>query len=126
MSLSRRDFLWLLGGVLAGCGVDGREPDYTVVIERDHSFAPSSLVIPVGVTVAWHNRAESAHTVTTDPDKALTAQVAQLPAGVAPFDSGDLYPGDRWVYTFDTPGSYVYFCQHHQLEEMFGVVRVEA
>jgi plastocyanin len=124
--LTRRDFLIVLAGVLTACSVNNREPDYTIVIHRDTRFQPSSLVVPPGTMIAWQHRGESVHTVTADPEKSQAPDRAALPAGVEPFDSGDLFPGDRWAHTFDTPGSYFYFCRYHELEEMFGVIVVTA
>lgn len=125
MNLNRREFLYMLGGgVLAACGVASREPDFTVVIRPDMSFEPSSLVVPIGSTVAWHNRADTVHTVTADPEKAAQTGWQLLPSGASPFDSGDLFAGERWAYTFDLPGTYIYFCSYHQSEEMFGTITV--
>lgn len=124
MRLTRREFLYLLGGVLAACGVTNREPDYTIVIRRDGTFEPSSLTMPRGSMVAWHNRGDSVHTITADPDKAQMPERVVLPSNAVPFDSGDLFSGERWVYTFDVPGAYVYFCRYHELEEMFGSITV--
>jgi plastocyanin len=124
MKPSRREFLILMAGVLAGCSVGGTEPDYTVMIEPDHSYSPASLTIPRGSIVAWQSRANSVHTVTADPAKAQRPEIVVLPSGAAAFDSGDLLPGDRWMLSFDTPGEYVYFCRYHELEEMLGLIRV--
>lgn len=128
--LKRRQFLSVfglgVGGFLAGCGITGSEPDFTVIIERSALFNPASLIIPLGSMVAWHNRAEYVHTVTADPALAQLPQRVVLPSGVAPFNSGDLFSGDRWSYRFDTPGTYVYFCRYHEVEEMFGSISVIA
>jgi plastocyanin len=123
--LSRRRFFYVLGsGLLAACGAINREPDYTVIIRSDTSFEPSNLVVPVGSMVAWHNRADQVHTVTTDPAKSQLPERVSIPTAATPFDSGDLFSGERWVYTFDVAGSYVYFCRYYELEEMIGVVTV--
>jgi plastocyanin len=115
--LSRRQFFIFLGGVLAAC-TPNREPDYTVTIRRDEAFEPAALTIPAGSMVAWHHMADQVHTVTAD------AAVAPLPEGASPFDSGDLYSGQRWVHTFDLPGTYIYFCRYHQADEMLGIITV--
>jgi plastocyanin len=47
-----------------------------------------------------------------------------LPEDAATFDSGDLYAGDRWVYRFDIPGTYVYFCQYDEENGMIGTITV--
>jgi plastocyanin len=124
VKVTRREFLYSLGGLLAACGVTNREPDYTVVIGNDSTFEPASLSVPIGSIVAWHNRSANVHTVTTDPAKAQMPERISVPANATPFDSGDLFSGERWVYTFDVPGTYVYFSRYQELEEMLGVVTV--
>jgi plastocyanin len=126
MKPSRRQFLILLAGFVAGCSPAGTEPDYTVVIRQNMRFEPASLVVPRGSIVAWQNRADSVHTVTADPAKAQRPEHSILPSGAQSFDSGDLFPGDRWFYIFDSPGDYVYFCRYHELTEMLGMIRVTA
>lgn len=122
--LTRREFLIVLSGALAGCAALGAEPDYTVVIGFHPSFEPGSLNIPRGAMVAWHNMGDRVHTITADPSKSLRPERVLLPSGVTPFDSGDLYAGERWVYTFDTPGTYVYFCRYDEDLGMMGTVTV--
>ena len=130
--LTRRQFfyqmggVYLLGGLLAGCGVTNREPDYTVAIRGDASFEPSSLTIPLGSMVAWHNQTDHVHTITSDRAKAQMAERIVIPEGASPFDSGDLFSGERWVHAFDTPGTYIYFCRYHETDEMLGAIVVTA
>jgi plastocyanin len=126
MKVTRREFLYCLGGFLAACGATNREPDYTVVISNGSTFEPASLSVPIGSVVAWHNLSANVHTVTADPEKAQRPERVSLPANASPFDSDDLFSGERWVYTFDVPGTYVYFSRYYELEEMFGVVTVTA
>jgi plastocyanin len=129
--LTRRKFLYVLGvagagGLLAGCGIRDSEPDFTVTIGSGSMFTPASLVIPVGSVVGWHNRSEHVHTVTADPEQSQMPERISLPSGASPFDSGNLYSGERWVYTFDVPGMYVYFCRYHEVHEMLGSIVVTA
>ena len=67
-------------------------PDTTRVDAGDFFFLPQDLTIAQGTTVCWTNSGNSVHTVTRD--------------GL--FDSGDLFPGDTFSYTFDTPGTFPY------------------
>lgn len=125
MIINRRKFLYILGsGLLGACGALNREPDYTVVIRSDTTFDPSSLIVPVGSMVAWHNHSAQVHTVTADPAKAQMPERVIIPLGGSPFDSGDLFSGERWIYTFDVPGTYIYFCRYFELEEMIGEITV--
>lgn len=123
--IHRRQFLYLLGGFLAACAVKGREPDYTVVIKQNVTFDPASLVVPLGAIVAWHNQTDHVHTITADPQKAQLPARVILPDGAQPFDSGDLFSGEQWVYTFEVPGTYVYTCLYHEIDEMIGSVVVQ-
>jgi len=66
----------------------------------NYSFSPATLPVPVGTTVSWTNRDETIHTV-----------VAQ-DAGHS-FKSGGLDTDDKFSFTFDKPGSYVYICTVH-------------
>jgi plastocyanin len=128
--INRRQFFSLfsgaLVGVLASCSGPRREPDYTITIRRDLAFEPAALTIPIGSMVAWHHMAENVHTITADPAKAQMPERIELPEGAQPFDSGDLFAGQRWVHTFDVAGSYTYFCRYHEMDEMLGVITVTA
>jgi plastocyanin len=58
-------------------------------------YSPTSLTVPAGSTVSWRNGGSQSHSVTSQD---------QI------FDSKLLDPGKSWSYTFDTPGTYRYFC----------------
>jgi quinohemoprotein ethanol dehydrogenase len=64
----------------------------------DFGFSPGLDLVPPGTTITWTNTGQVGHTVTSDN-------------GV--FDSGDLGPGQTFSYTFDTPGTFWYFCRPH-------------
>jgi plastocyanin len=66
----------------------------------NYSFSPGTLTVPVGTTVSWTNRDETVHTV-----------VAQ-DSGHA-FKSPGLDTDDKFSFTFDKPGTYVYICTVH-------------
>lgn len=125
MMLTRRNFLIVLGGLLAGCGLSGEEPDHTVVIRRDGTFEPASLTIPVGARVAWHNRGDHAQAITTDPAHNLLLQPLQNPINAPALDSGSIYPGERWMHIFSTPGQYVYSSRYAASAELLGAITVE-
>ena len=71
------------------------------------AFSPSSLNIPVGQSVNWSNSDNVFHTVTS---------ISQI------FDSGTVEPGKSFVWTFEKPGYYKYYCQLHPF--MNGVIIV--
>lgn len=67
---------------------------------NNYSFSPGTLTVPVGTTVSWTNRDETIHTV-----------VAQDAAHS--FKSGGLDTDDKFSFTFDKAGTYVYICTVH-------------
>ena len=58
-------------------------------------YSPTSATVPVGTTVVWTNTGSVVHSVTSQDQF---------------FDSKLLDPGKSWSYTFETPGTYRYFC----------------
>ncbi len=143
--ISRRKFMsgagkaLLVFGALVLNACTGRHiAAYFVKIQltqnRNH-FTPSTLVIPIGSKVVWQNQSIYPATVTCDPGKvksvstnhqpATSAAYVKLPAGAAPWDSGILYPGQTWSYTFHTPGEYLYFSQYGQTPDLIGVIKVQ-
>lgn len=89
----------------------------TVHVESGNLYfcAPSfagdvcDTTITAGDTVVWDN-VEGVHTVTQcDADFTLCP-----PAGG--FDSGVLNPGDTYSLTFDTAGTFPYWCAFHPIE----------
>ena len=81
----------------------------------DSCFVPSTVVIALGGTVTWENTDNAAHTATggTPTDG---------PSGV--FDSSLVMAGGSFAQTFDSEGTYPYFCMVHPW--MQGTVVVEA
>ena len=87
-------------------------------------FEPGTLTVPKGTTVTWRNSRATVHTVTDDPAKAANKADAALPSGVKPWDSGNINPGGTFQHTFDTPGSYQYFCILHEAAGMVASITV--
>lgn len=115
---------------LSACGLSGpaHDPVKPGMVGVDMGFAsfePATIHIKAGQTVAFRNNAVITHTVTDDPTKAMQAQDAALPAGAPAFDSGDLPPGQVYTRTFTVPGTYTYFCMHHEDDGMVGTVIVD-
>jgi plastocyanin len=86
--------------VLAGLTSDVLAADTQVSIVQPSDtmslrYDPTTLNVTVGSTVTWVNNGATAVTVTS-------------PDGL--FDSESIAPGDTFSYTFDTPGTYRYFC----------------
>jgi len=62
------------------------------------SFIPQELTVAAGTKVIWVNRDDIPHTVRSTEDK---------------FKSKALDTDDQFTFTFDTPGTYEYFCSLH-------------
>jgi len=89
-----------------GSSTPGCEPD---------CFIPSTVVITVGGTVTWENTDTAAHT-------SSSGTPADGPDGV--FDSSLVMAGASFSHTFDSAGTFDYFCMVHPW--MTGTVIVEA
>ncbi|MGH7908036.1 MAG: cupredoxin domain-containing protein, partial [Candidatus Binataceae bacterium] len=59
-------------------------------------FLPEKLALKAGDTVEWTNNAQTLHTVTADPAKAVNKGDVVLPKGAKPFDSGFMMPGKSY------------------------------
>lgn len=96
------------------------------------AFAPETITVAVGDTVTWDNASGEQHTVTAEGDS--------LPDGADYFASGEasseedanddlsasfVGPGESYSHTFETPGTYRYYCIPHQEAGMAGTVVVE-
>jgi len=78
-------------------------------------FIPSTVVITEGGTVTWQNTDNAAHTATA-------GSPADGPSGA--FDSSLMMVDGSFSFTFDSAGTYPYFCMVHPW--MQGTVIVEA
>ena len=78
-------------------------------------FIPSPVTIDIGETVTWENNDTAAHTATG-------GSAADGPSGV--FDSSLIMAGSSFSHTFDSVGTYDYFCMVHPW--MQGTVMVSA
>ncbi|MGE5378689.1 MAG: plastocyanin/azurin family copper-binding protein [Bacteroidota bacterium] len=119
-SISRRGFVKLMAfafgaslasPLLASCTAEkGKEYEVDIVIQQNEIlYSPETLTVPRGATVTWLNKSYYSQSATCDPQKASNGNFANLPRGSQPWDSGPLYPGQRFSKVFDTPGTYIYF-----------------
>ena len=88
------------------------------VVAAGFSFASPALVVPAGTTVEFIGAALP-HTATSAAD--LNAAAGGVGNGA--FDI-DLPMGARGTVTFDTAGTYAYFCELHYRLGMVGTVVV--
>lgn len=115
----------LIVALAAGIPVSGTALAATVEVKMTDAppvYIPKQVTIKVGDTVKWTNNAQTLHTVTFDPAKAVNKSDVELPKGVAPFDSGFMMPGKDFSYTFKVPGEYKYFCIPHEKDGMIGFI----
>ena len=89
-----------------GSGVPGCD-------ETNNCYIPSKVSVNAGDTVTWSNDDTAAHTVTS-------GNPTDGPDGT--FDSSLFMAGTTFEYTFDTAGTYDYFCMVHPW--MIGTVNV--
>ncbi|MDF3149288.1 MULTISPECIES: plastocyanin/azurin family copper-binding protein [unclassified Streptomyces] len=65
-----------------------------------YAFSPTTLTITAGSTVTWTNQDTAPHDVKTT-------------SAPAAFHSPMLNKGGSWSFTFNTPGTYAYYCTVH-------------
>lgn len=84
------------------------------------SFSPNSITVKAGTTVTWVNNDDAEHTVTD-------ADAADADSRLFDSSGGDpshlLKKGDKFTYTFTTPGTYHFKCLNHPF--MTGTVVVQ-
>ena len=102
-------------GLISGIGTAEAQSEVTVTNaigsstpgceETNECFVPSTVTVDVGGTVNWENVDNAAHTVTS-------GSPTDGPDGV--FDSSlIMVGGPTFSVTFDTAGTFPYFCQVH-------------
>jgi len=116
--------------LLAGCGLSGpahdaASPNVPTVTMGFGSFDPTVIHVKAGESVEFRNTALITHSVTDDPKLAMDAKDAVAPAGATPFTSGDIPPGQIYTQKFTQPGSYTYFCTHHEGDGMVAQIIVD-
>lgn len=106
----------------------------TVEMTDGLKYAPKRIEVSVGTTVTWTNVGSIGHTVTAYED--------EIPDGATYFASGgfdslqaakDGYAEERagnvkadgtYEHTFETKGTYKYYCIPHEMSGMVGYVKV--
>jgi plastocyanin len=99
------------GATTASASAGAATPAAATSVEiHDLAFDPATIEIPVGSSVTWTNDDSVPHTATAQDRAAL--------------QSGTIQPGESFSQTFDTPGTYDYFCEFHA--NMKGTIVVQA
>ncbi len=65
---------------------------------KDMAYNPASITITAGTAIKWINKDGIVHTVTSDDGL---------------FDSGSMVNGATFSHTFNTPGTFQYYCTVH-------------
>lgn len=104
---------FVLGGVIVGAAAastqtrllanasSGKDVNMAIGSSNPNNnqfYIPSTLTVSTGKTVVWFNGDTAAHTVTSTTNA---------------FDSGDMASGATYQFTFNTAGSYDYYCTYH-------------
>lgn len=89
--------------------VAAAEAGSTITI-NNFAFGPNVLTVAPGTKVTWNNKDEEPHTV-------MSADGGQT------FKSPALDTDDKFSFTFNTPGTFKYFCSIHP--HMTGLVVVK-
>ncbi|MFB6152954.1 MAG: plastocyanin/azurin family copper-binding protein [Halodesulfurarchaeum sp.] len=130
--MQRRDYLKNVGitaGVLsvAGCtgggGGDGGDGGGSSLGQNeigmytegsDYYFDPIGLFVEPGTTVTWVNKTGS-HSATAYEKGTGPATVTRIPSGADAFNSGIISKANgTYEHTFQTEGTYDYFCIPHK------------
>ena len=95
--VSKQQGIFKLEGIQGIVGQD-QSSSANIVTIQDYSFQPSTLTVPKGTTVTWHNQGSVDHTVTSDTNGLFDSRVS---------------PGKGFTFSFSTPGTYNYHCSIH-------------
>ncbi len=79
----------------------------TTVVIQNFAFSPASVTIHVGGTVMWRNNDSAPHTTTGG----TCSSGGCTPNGT--WDSGTLNQGQTFSRTFNTTGTFTYYCKIH-------------
>ncbi|MDH3223812.1 MAG: plastocyanin/azurin family copper-binding protein [Gemmatimonadota bacterium] len=87
--------------------------DGELIMAQDNlTFSQASLTITAGTAVRWVNSGVMLHTVTPDGHSEWSAATL----------GGN---GDMFTHTFNTAGTYAYYCEPHQGQGMTGTITVQ-
>ena len=90
----------------------GAQQGQTMTVNmRDNYFDQANITVPAGTTVTWVQSGNNSHTT--------TSYDGLWDSGLLPGGSGQTFS-----FTFNTPGTYRYFCRPHEAIGMVGSVTV--
>jgi plastocyanin len=115
----------LLVALLAGCGgptdsggvvPEVRDGMYIIHLSSGNMFNPAHAKVPVNATVMWVNDGGVHDVQDADHNPPAWSSDEQFP--------GKLQPGDSYMHTYATAGTYHYDCSIHQSTGMKGTLTV--
>ena len=108
----------------AGGGGGATNTVQMVTESGSYYFDPIGLFVEPGTTVTWTIQSGS-HSSTAYAEGNGAASVTRIPQGAEPWDSGILSEqGATFTHTFETTGTYDYFCTPHKALGMVGRIVV--
>lgn len=132
MKRFRQAWLFASLALMAACtqeqqraSVAAEEGTIVIYMTDDMRFAPQHAAISVGTHVMWINDGGLPHTSTDAPGQARVEEHNVLPRDAAPWNSGELEPGERFVQGFTVKGNYTYVCLLHEGVGMIGTLTVQ-
>lgn len=84
----------------------------------DRFYQPQRITITVGDTVRWTNASDERHTVTANSDSNEAFNSSRNCRGALLFDDC-IKPGGSFSHTFETRGTFTYYCQLHGSDRSF-------
>jgi len=121
-----------------GSSGDGSSGEWTetstVEMTDELTFEPGRIQVSAGTEVTWKNVGSIGHTVTAYEDEIPDGATYFASGG---FDSlqaakdgysdgqeGNVPEGESYSHTFETTGTYEYYCIPHEMNGMVGTVKV--
>ncbi|WP_225334232.1 plastocyanin/azurin family copper-binding protein [Halomicrobium urmianum] len=106
-------------------GTGGGGSEVAMITEgQDYIFDPIGLYVEPGATVTWVNESGS-HSSTAYTEDNPQSEVNRIPEGAEGWNSGTLTDeGAEFMHTFDTEGTYDYYCIPHKTLGMVGRIVV--
>jgi plastocyanin len=117
----------------ATSGGSGAVQTNTVDMTDELTFEPKQIRISVGTEVTWTTTGNVGHTVTAYEDRIPEGATYFASGG---FDSqqaaedgysngdGNVPAGESYSHTFETAGTYEYYCIPHEMNGMVGTIEV--
>ena len=104
MALAAAGALLLVSCSGSDGGGDAIEGDEVVVDMFDNRFEYTEISIPVGGSVTWRGAGANPHNAVDSEGAWSTEDV---------FGSLDQYQGDEATLTYDSAGTYTFYCTYH-------------